>query len=91
MTGSTKFVIDKNNVVHAGYCNVKGDYCIPYVATTAVLDDNGKPSLRPILDYKEMSVHLARPDSSGGNKGWARHEGAPRIKPCKVCIPAVTE
>ena len=84
-----KFVIDKNDIVHAGYCNVKGDYCIPYVATRMALDDNGKPSLRPVVGYQEMYVHLTTPDSSGnGIGGWAHHEGPARIKPCPMCIPA---
>ena len=42
MTEPTRWVIDKNEVVHAGYCNNKGDYCIPYVATRFRAVD-GKP------------------------------------------------
>ena len=78
----TKWVVDRNDVVHAGYCNVKGDYCIPYVATKLVKGTDGRFVQSPVTDYREMAIHLSGSDIRDN------HRGTPLVKPCRVCVPA---
>lgn len=67
----TQWCIDENQVVHAVICNAKGLLTTPYLS---------KPA-----DYKEMAVHLQKPDTQ---HMIINQSGNSMLKPCPLCIPA---